>query len=332
MPEPQRQKADFESLWQALERRLPAAPSELYRRGLLGELIRGAGQTPLASDLIHLWIPGLAALGVEAFLLPLPPGGTERERPLNKGKEIFLFGFATPLEYSPPEEIDDTTPIPQDTDPQITAQARLLESTTGGFSWQNANGLTESGATLRTYFSHALTLHPAVEKSARRPSIQAALHRWLAWYAAYPERAPREAGAYEPTVARTAAFLRDAIGTRHDFVSNRLRYAAHCFEAAEIARAYGWLLEAAIAEWQLPATSAEALRAPATQPLSDMLRRELIYFARAGILPLKTLAARRLTHERHRPDAHKTLHQLRFDAHPWVRAAVRPTSPASWET
>ncbi|MCW3054090.1 MAG: hypothetical protein JWN14_3260 [Chthonomonadales bacterium] len=332
MPDLQRDRADFELLWQALEARLPASQSEVYRRGLLGELLRGSDQTPLASDLIDLWIPGMAALGVAACFLPLSPTRTELVRPPNTMQEIFLFGFAGPLEFALPEEIDDTTSIPQDTDPQITAQARLLESPAGDFHWQNSEGPAEQGATLPTRFSHTLTLHPALEKTSRRVGVQAALHRWLAWYAAYPGRAPREGEASDPIGALAATFLHDSIGTRRDFVSNRLRYAAHCFEAAEISRAYRWLQEAAIAEWQLPVSSAEALRAPSDQSLSDMLRRELIYFARAGTLPLKTLAARRLTYERPHPDARKTLHQLCFDAHPWVRAAARPNSPGCRET
>jgi len=298
---------------------------------VLGELLRGDGQAPLASDLTELWIPGLVALGVTARFQPLPTATTDLVRRPNTTREVFLFGFAGPLAFTPPEEIDDSTPIPQDTDPRITAQARLLESSAEEFHWQSREGPIEQGATLPARFSHTLTLHPGVEKTSRRVGLQAALHRWLAWYAAYPERAPREGEASDPMCAPAAAFLHGAIGTRRDFVSNRLRYAAHCFEAAEIARAYRYLLEAAIAEWQLPASSAEALRAPSDQSLSDMHRRELIYFARAGTLPLKTLAARRLRHERSHPDAGKTLHQLCFDAHPWVRAAARPGSPDSRE-
>lgn len=331
MPDSQRHRTDFELLWQALEPRLPAAYSEVHRRGVLGELLRGAGQAPLAGDLTGLWIPGLAALGVAARFLPLPSARTELVRPLNTTQEVFLFGFAGPLEFDPPEEIDDSTPVPQDTDPRITAQARLLESSAGSLRWQNSEGPAEQGATLPPRFSHILALDPALEKTSRRVEVQAALHRWLAWYAAYPERAPREGEASEPMCALAAAFLHGAIGTRRDFVANRLRYAAHCFEAAEIPHAYRWLQEAAIAEWQLPASSAEALQTPSDQPLSDMLRRELVYFARAGTLPLKTLSARRLTYERHHPDARKTLHQLCFDAHPWVRAAARAASPSSRE-
>jgi len=328
----QRHREEFELLWRALEPRLPAAYSEIYRRGVLGELLRGADQTPLASDLTGLWIPGLAALGVAARFLPLSTATTAPLHRSNTTQEVFLFGFAAPLEFEPPEEIDDSTPVPQDTDPRITAHARLLELSAEEFHWQNSEGPAEQGTTLPPRFSHTLTLHPALGKTSRRVGVQAALHRWLAWYAAYPERAPREGEASDPICALAATFLHDSIGTRHDLVSNRLRYAAHSFEAAQIPRAYWWLQEAVIAEWQLPASSAEALRAPSDQPLSDILRRELIYFARAGTLPMKTLSARRLTHECHHPDARKTLHQLRFDAHPWVRAAARPNSAEYRET
>lgn len=327
MKEALTRKPDFEPLWRAAERWLPAAQSAVYRAGLLGEALRRSDEAPLAGDLTHLWIPGLAALGVEARLLPLPPEGSGLQRPPNDPEEIILFGFAGPLEYLPPEEIDDSTPIPVDTDPQIIAQARLSAATAVGFHRQVADGLAVQEATHRPRFSHALCLQKSSVKAPRRDSIQAALHRWLAWHAAYPERAPHETDRTDPACTLAAAFLSEVIGTRRDFVSNRLRYAAQCFEAAQIAQAYHWLQEAGIAVWQLPAAPAEALRAPSEQPLSNLLRRELIYLARAGTLPLKTLAARRLTYERHYPDACKTLHQLRFDPDPWVRAAARPTSP-----
>ncbi|MCW3097808.1 MAG: hypothetical protein JWL77_3426 [Chthonomonadaceae bacterium] len=320
MTEPQTRNSDFEMLWQALERLLPSAHSDIYRAGLLGEAVRGTGQPPLASDLAHLFLPGLASLGIEAHLLPLPLEGAVPQKLPDTGEEIFLFGFAGPLVFAPPEEITDATTMPADTDPQITAQARLQQST--------ADGLPAEA--LRPRFSHLLSLQRSGQKALRRDSVMAALHRWLAWHAAYPERAPREAHRADPACKLAAAFLSEAVGTRRDFVSNRIRYAAQCFESARIEPAYRWLQEAAIDVWQLPAVPAGALLTPPEQTLSDVMRRELIYFARAGILPLKTLAARRLTHERHHLDAHKTLHQLGFDLHPWVRAAARPTFPAPW--
>jgi hypothetical protein len=245
---------------------------------------------------------------------------------LHPDAETLLFGFSASPEFAPPDEITDATPIPRDTDPEVTAQARLLTALPNAFRWQNAHGPAEQATDLPPHFSHALLLRNSKEKTPRRIAMSAAVHRWLAWQAAYPERAPGEADTADPAGARAAAFLWEAIGTRRDFVSNRLRYAARCFEAAQIEAAYRWLLEATIATWQLPLAPAEALRTPSEQPLSDVLRRELIYFARAGSLPLKTLAARRLTHEAHHPDAQKTLHQLAFDLHPWVRAAARPSA------
>ncbi len=319
----QRVRSEFELLWYALERRLPASVSDIHRAGVLGELVQGASQPPLAGDLIHLWIPGMAALDIEARLVPLPPEGREQAFPTHRATEILLFGFAAPPGYTPPEEIDDSTPLPGNTDPQITAQALLVESTPEGFYWHNADGVEEQATALPSRFSYALALSKSLTKAPRRAGVQAALHRWLAWHAAYPERAPREEDRTDPNAEWAAAFLRETIGTRHDLLSNRLRYAAECFEAALIEQAYRWLLEAAIAAWQLPAAPAEALRASPERPLSDMSRRELIYFARAGSLPLKTLAARRLSHECEHLDARKTLHQLRFDLHPWVRAAAR---------
>jgi hypothetical protein len=325
LAEPQRKRSDFELLRLALERRSATAQSETYRAGLLGEAIRRTGQPALAGELNHLWIPGLAALGVEAHLTPLSRV-RDWERTLHLDADTLLFGFSGSLEFAAPDEITDATPIPHDTDPEITVQARMRTGPPDTFRWQNAGGPVEQATALPDHFSHALLLRSSVGKTPRRIGISAALHRWLAWHAAYPERAPDEADTADPSGALAAAFLWETIGTRRDFVSNRLRYAAQCFETAQIEGAYRWLLEAATATWQLPIAPATALGTPPEQPLSDVLRRELIYFARAGSLPLKTLAARRLTHEAHHPDARKTLHQLAFDLHPWVRAAVRPSS------
>ena len=315
-------------VWQAFDSLLPAAYSPLYRAGLTGEVFRGAGRPLLAGDLTQLLIPGLAALGIDARLTPLPPEGTEWEpRPSSTGRAL-LFGFAAPLEFSPPDEIDDSTPLPAEADPEIAGQALCPDATVKRLFRQDAQGpaACDETAALRTRFSHVLFLRRSVKRELRRDSVRAALHRWLAWHAAYPERAPREADLTEPSCGPAADFLREVVGTRRDFVSNRLRYAAECFDLAQVENAYRWLQEAGLAAWQLPAAISESLCAAPERPLSDRLRRELIYLARAGTPTLKTLATRRLTHERHHLDARKTLHQLCFDHDPWVRAAARPIS------
>jgi len=325
MEETQRLMSDFELFWRAADLWMPAGYSHAYQVGLLGDVFRGSGKALLASDLTHLLIPSLSALGIEARFAPLPSKGPYQGWLLPETDAILLFGFAHSLEFVPPEEIDDSTPLPTASDPQITAQALYTAETAEDLFQQATVGSAEHDPLLRTRFSHALCLHYSGMKAPNRSSFLGALHRWLAWHAAYPERAPREADLTDPSCGLAAAFLSKAVGTRHDFISNRLRYAAQCFEAAQIECAYRWLQEASIAVWQLPEAAAEALRTPPGDlPLSDVLRRELIYLARAGTLALKTLAARRLTHERHHPDAHKTLHQLRFDLDPWVRAAARP--------
>ena len=324
MEKAQAPQSDFGLVWQAAKRWLPAAQSAAYRAVLTGEMIHGAGSTRLASDLTHRLIPGLAALGIEARLRPLPPGGSERQERPHPDRPVLLFGFASAVEFSPPEEIDDSTPLPENDDPQITAQALLSEALSDSQTGQHAEGSLGGVVLLPSRFSHTLTLDNKGSKERRGISLQGAVHRWIAWQAAYPQRAPREADLADPACGRAAAFLAEMVGTRRDFVSNRLRYAARCFEAAEIERAYRWLREAGLDAWQLPTAMAEALLTAPNQPLTDVPRRELIYLARAGTPTLKTLAARRLTYERHSPDARKTLHQLRFDSDPWVRAAARP--------
>lgn len=309
--------SNFEPIWQAAADWLPAASSPAYRRGLAGDMVRRANSSLLASSLTHLLIPGLAALGVEARLTALSEQEQERRTPSDSIH--LLIGFATPLGFIPPEEINDATPLPTATDPSITAQQLRPERIADDHSKGDM-------ASDRVDCTYLLTLRRGETKPLRRESVQAALHRWLAWHAAYPEHAPREEDLQDPACALAAAFLSEVIGTRRDFVSNRLRYAARSFEAAQIASGYSWLLEAGIALWQLPAAAANALLTAPASPLSETLRQELIYLARAGALPLKALAARRLTHERHHPDARKTLHQLRFDADPWIRAASRPTA------
>jgi hypothetical protein len=318
-------QSSFDLLRQALDGLLPAARSHSYRAGFLGEILRGSGQTLLASELTHLILPGLATLGVTGVFAPFLKDGTDLIEPEKSGAAILLFGFEGPLEFAPPDEIHDATPLPEKTDPKITAQALFLPSGSKFSPRTYEEAFGEPAETLRLRFSHALFLSRSHTKTRRHDSIVALLHRWLAWHAAYPTRAPQEGDVMDPACSLTAAFLLEIAGTRRDYVSNRLRYAARHFEAAEIEAAYAWLLEAAIAGWQLPAAAAEALLASPDHPMPDLLRRELIYFARAGILPLKTLAARRLTRERHHPDAAKTLHQLRFDPDPWVRAAAERT-------
>ena len=292
----------------------------------MGEIVRGSGLSPLASDLTHLFMPGMAALGIEARLVPLPQAETDIALYSGRSGGNILFGFAAPLEFAQPEEIDDATPLPRNDDPQITAQRLFVEATENGVRRENAAGDAgwEDAATFRARFSHVLLLDRFATKVLRRVGTRTALHRWSAWHAAYPDRAPREGDLADPVCESAAAFLLEVVGTRRDFVSNRLRSAARCFEAARIECAYGHLREAGVAAYELPATMAQALLTDPSLPLSDVLRREAIYLARAGTPVLKTLAARRLTYERHQLDARKTLHQLRFDPDPWVRAAARP--------
>ncbi len=324
MAENRERPLDFGVIWQAAEAWMKTGESETYRAGMTGEAARRTGLTPIASDLTHLLLPGLAALGVQGQMRPLPDDSLLGL--MQEGTTVCLFAFEGTLEFLAPDEINDATPLPQNDDPRLLAQVRLLEVSAERLQWQERSGkLVQSlPEEFRTRFSHFLRLERSAENLLPRTQVtHAALVRWLEHDAAYPETSPREGDLQEPSSALAAAFLHDTVKTRRDYVSNRLRYAARCFEAAQVRRAYDWLLQALIVEWELSAAG-EALLTPPSLPLTDTQRRELIYLARAGTSTLKILAARRLTHERHHPDARKTLHQLRFDADSWVRAAARP--------
>ena len=164
----------------------------------------------------------------------------------------------------------------------------------------------------------------------RRQGVRAALLRWLAYSAAFPNRVPTAAEKDAPIRAASAAFLREITGASGGGpVATRLRRAARLFDAtpsdSTLDEARLFLREAVLLELQLPLIVQNALLTSPDLPLSDIARRELIYMARAGTRDVKTLAARRLAGERHHPDAHSTLEQLAADAHPWVRAAAQTT-------
>jgi hypothetical protein len=139
--------------------------------------------------------------------------------------------------------------------------------------------------------------------------------------------------------ARQAAadFLLELAGTRRSAFANRLRYAAELFsrEAQEALsplmqapraaptllrraeewekEAVGYLMEAVVIALRLPPIMARALQGPPEEPLFGMALQEMIYLARAGSPPLRTLAARRLAGSDH-PQAVSTLTQLLYDS------------------
>ncbi len=316
---------DFGLVWQAAERWVAPGISTAIRAGLSGKVARRSGVVLIASDLIYLLMPGLAALGVEAKLHPFQGNANHLISAADEETEVCLLAFDGALELLPPEEIDDATPPPENSDPIILSHARLIKADDGRTYWHDGAGQMTSDLPeiFRGHFGYALTLDRANVKTSPRSIIaQEALCRWLEHSAAYPERAQREAEISDDSSLLAAAFLQETIKNRRDFASNRLRYAAQYFEAGQAIRAYDWLRQAVLAKWSLPAV-ADALLTPSSQHLSESVLRELVYLARAGTSTLKILAARRLTHEHH-PDVLKTLHQLRFDQHPWVRAAARP--------
>jgi hypothetical protein len=184
-----------------------------------------------------------------------------------------------------------------------------------------------TAAVVRQRYTHALLLRRHKAKGAIRANRQAALARWVAFEAAFPERVIGVKEADAPERAMAAEFLHLSAGGRHDRASNLLRRAAALLatpdDAESISQAFELLREHLCLTLHLPHAQTHAVLAPPDSPLSDPQRSELIYLARAATRDLKVLAARRLTHERSHSDAERTLEQLLHDPDPLVRGAAR---------
>jgi len=203
-----------------------------------------------------------------------------------------------------------------------------IEAKDEAIVWREAEGTEKQMAIegLRAAFSHLLRVRREESKGGRRAGIQAALLRWLAFADAFPERLPGANPDDARRLEEAAAFLREVAGNKRDPVAVRLRRAAARFTEAhspgDVQDALHRLREAILLDLRLPAVAQAALLSSATEPLSDIARRELIYLARAGTRDIKVLAARRLQPERRHADARSTLEQLAYDPDPWVRAIV----------
>lgn len=152
----------------------------------------------------------------------------------------------------------------------------------------------------------------------------------------------RRARRWQTSREAASEFLRELAGTRRTAFANRLRYAADIFarEAQEalgpipaaphgapdlLRRAEAWereavgdLMEAIVIALRLPEPTGTALLEPPEEPLSGMALQEMIYLARAGSPPFRTLAARRLAGSDH-PQALSTLTQLLYDPEEMTR-------------
>jgi hypothetical protein len=102
-----------------------------------------------------------------------------------------------------------------------------------------------------------------------------------------------------------------------------MRRAAEAVEAGALSEAMNLLREGVLRELCLPTPIQSALLRDPSEPLSAIERQELIYLARAGTPEMKTLAGRRLQAERGRREVLRTLQQLCYDAHAWVRASAQ---------
>lgn len=305
------------ALWQAVGARLaePLPPMQVW--GLTGLAIHNTDVALNGVALEAMLLPGLAALGLEAELQPLPEDPSEL-RPLLRA---VLRTGSVPLFSCPSEEA-----APVSAQPLITAvapgarDAVTLQDSAGGVCSLSSTALRERG-------THLLRLRRGGVKGPPRANRLAAVARWAAFEAAFPECT---VSADEPDASAHALageFLRLIAGSRRDRGSNLLRRAAAIFDepwgAEDLMAAFDLLREQTCLALQLPTAQANAILASPERPLTDLERRELIYLARAGTRDLKRLAARRLTWEREHSDAERTLEQLLYDPDPLVRAVVR---------
>ncbi|HLK57146.1 MAG TPA: hypothetical protein VKU00_11305 [Chthonomonadaceae bacterium] len=320
-------ETEFWAVWEAARPLFASDATDAFRQAMTGGLSRRRG-TPLTHADLPAWlVPGLAALGVEAELFPLPEEAPLRS-PL-RGSALPVFAFSGPIE-PPPVEMGEGAPPEENGDvPEvmIVRQGIWLPTVlgrSGPFRWSDRGGKEASGTweRFRARFSHALSVRKAARRGRRREHLQAAWLRWLAYSDAYPERVPTDRKADAPVRALAADFLHKVAGQQRDRVSNRLRWAAEAYAQGDVLLGIAFLRSAALQA--LPAgVQAALLSDPQITALSEIERRELIYLARAGRRDLKVLAARRLVGDRRHPEVQSTLQQLLHDPDPWVRAASR---------
>jgi hypothetical protein len=318
---------------------LPAALSPAYVSGMTGDIVRRADDVLRYNDLQALLVPGLAALGLHTELLTLPEDEDELLRLLQErlrhGVKVPLFAFAeeTDTALSEPTEApegDEEADFDRNSERTATAQALVSEVDGDAITWQvGEDRTTGSASELRRAFSHLLRICRAGVRGSRRVHIHAALMRWIAFSAAYPERVPSADQKDDVVRACATAFLEAVAGAQRSPTATRLRRAMECLRNADVEAALLHVREALFREMRLPAVVQGALLSLPSTPLSDVERRELIYLARAGTRELKTLAARRLQPESRLRDVYHTLEQLGYDPDAWVRAAARlPAHPS----
>lgn len=331
------------AVWEAARWLLPPGLSPAFAQGMTGEVWRTRTEPPTFTDLTHLLLPGLAALGIYAEIRPLPEEDAAARRALRErlrydipvpalafDGDVTLRAFPQNLERLLAGH-DARTPQEEPPDPRLSRQGVVTAVETAAerrIVWYDAaDRETQTPVeAFRADFALLLRLRRVQRHGTRSARNRAALMRGLAFTAARPERLPTLSETDAPVRAQAAAFLSEVVGKRRDPVAVRLRRAATHFEQARTPAEWQAgllsLREALLLDLHLPAVVQTALLSPAETPLSDIERRELIYLARAGTRDIRILAARRLGSERHHQDACNTLHQLRYDADPWVRASA----------
>lgn len=331
----------------------PDASPALFA-GMVGETVRTTGASPTLEDFRTQFVPGLNALGISAELIPMPATPHHLRRLL---AERLRYAVPVPLlrfddtvqavrldpETSSEGAVDvSETPAERlshyvDTGVRRLARAAIVRGLSGndvireGLSPRRRQTLDAPVTALRPRFSHVIRLRATEARGHRLANILSALLRGEAFADAFPQRALTEKRRDAERRVLAAEFLAEIAGTKRDPASVRLRRASAAFESASVpshlAEARSHVREAIFLAMRLPSNIQRALLLPPDLSLSGVERRELIYLARAGTLFLKILATRRLSFLPASPDICRTLEQLAFDRHSWVRASTGIEAP-----
>lgn len=338
---------DFWSVWQATERLIPARLSRAFLRGITGGALRSSFSPLLHSDLPCWLIPGLAACGIQAELVPFSEDAAASvqwlHEQLRRRTPIPLFAFAVPPSNVEEEKASPVTNKSKhardftdnikapDVDTELTAQALVvaIEMSELLLTLQSQDGTLQSLPISEAFasYTHSLTLQRGSFRRERGLNRQQAIRSWTLFACAFPDRIIGSGAEDANHRALAGEFWRLLAGKERSALATRLRSIAKQFEHAthpkDIASALEVLYQLACASYDLPPKVDNALRAPTNAVLTEMERRELIYLCRAGTRDLKILAAHRLHFEREYPDARATLQQLQYDAEAWVRGGRR---------
>ncbi len=325
-------------LLEALTPLLPASTPEVLVSGLTGRAFLRSEIPLRAHDLLTLVFPGGLGLGASAELIAVTSESrwkaVLRDR-LRTMPFVPAIRFSASLPDPPePPESPPRNPyacdFPETMEPILEDLTLVTAHDENLYYHHRVRGETETirEAEFARTFTHVLRLGRTGERGFLHDVTTEAITRMLAYSAAYPDRVFGAGERGAPMREAWAEFLFERGAKERNRWGTALKKAASALQSGDAEEMFSQLRRAVLPELQLPTSVEDALLNP-EKPLSPVQRRELIYLGRAGLPIPRTLIAVRLHPEADRhPDLAKTLHQMRYDSFPWVRAAALPPSLA----